>query len=106
MLAHKLDSPMVGALLAISVAATTAVAIWKQHSTAYPFGVKSDRLEVVPQGGILPRLKTGLGPNASCPNCSSCADAMGRAARTWHHGRMRWRSGLIVSVVIDDSCLR
>jgi len=51
MLIHKLNSSVVGALLAISVAATAAIVIWKRHSTAYPSGVKGDRLEVAPQAG-------------------------------------------------------
>ncbi len=49
MLVHKLNSPVIGALLAISVAAATVVAVWKRQSTTYPLGIKGDRLDVVPR---------------------------------------------------------
>ncbi len=49
MRAHKLNNPMIGALLAISVAAVAAAVIWKRQAATYPIGVKGDRLEMAPR---------------------------------------------------------
>jgi hypothetical protein len=51
MLVHKLNSRTMGAMLAISVAATAAVVIRKQQPVSYPLGIKGDRLELTPQAG-------------------------------------------------------
>jgi len=49
MRAHKLNNPMIGVLLAISLAAATAAVIWKRQSVTYPVGVKGDRLDIAPR---------------------------------------------------------
>ena len=51
MLLHRFNTPAVGALLAIGIAATAAFVIWKRHGASYPLGVKGDRLDVAPRAG-------------------------------------------------------
>jgi hypothetical protein len=48
MFVHKFNSRLAGVVLAVGAAVAVSVVVWERHTTAYPLGIKSDRL-VSPQ---------------------------------------------------------
>jgi len=49
MLAHKLNNPVVGAVLAIGIVSAISAALWRSQPASYPLGIKSDRLDTTPK---------------------------------------------------------
>ena len=49
MLAHKLNNPVVGAVLAIGIVSAISAALWRSQPASYPLGIKSDRLDAMPK---------------------------------------------------------
>jgi hypothetical protein len=47
--AHKLNNPVVAAVLAIGIISAISAALWRSQPASYPLGVKSDRLDTTPQ---------------------------------------------------------
>jgi len=92
MLIHKLNRPMIGTLLAISVAAIMAVVIWKRQSETYPLGVKSDRLNVTPHAGCWQVVwPYGCDWQPSTPSDKRTRSRFGGRGRQ-KHGLMRYLS--------------
>jgi len=48
MLAHRLNNPVAGAVLAIGIVSAISAALWRSQPASYPLGVKSDRLDATP----------------------------------------------------------